>query len=55
VRNLLQEAALPPWLRERLPFLYIDGELAAVPGLGVDAQFQAGAGKPGFLPVWTPD
>lgn len=55
VRNLLQEAALPPWLRERLPFLHVDGELAAVPGLGVDAQFQAGAGQPGFLPLWTPD
>lgn len=55
VRNLLQEAALPPWLRERLPFLYVDGELAAVPGLGVDAKFQAGVGNPGLLPVWTPD
>jgi len=55
VRKLLQEAALPPWLRERLPFLYVDGELAAVPGLGVDAKFQAGEGKPGLLPVWIPD
>lgn len=55
VRNLLQEAALPPWLRERLPFIYADGELAAVPGLGVDAKFQAGAGRPGLVPVWIPD
>ncbi len=55
VRNLLQEAALPPWLRERLPFLYLDSALVAVPGLGVDAQFQAGAGNSGLLPVWTPD
>lgn len=55
VRNLLQEAALPPWQRDRLPFLYLDGELAAVPGLGVDAKFQAGAGQPGLLPVWVPD
>lgn len=55
VRNLLQEAALPPWLRERLPFIYANGVLAAVPGLGVDAKFQAGAGRPGLLPVWTPD
>lgn len=55
VRNLLQEAALPPWLRERLPFLYVDGELAAVPGAGIDAQFQAGAAESGLLPVWLPD
>ena len=55
VRNLLQEAALPPWLRERLPFIYADGKLAAVPGLGVDAKFQAGTGRPGLVPVWIPD
>lgn len=55
VRNLLQEAVLPPWQRDRLPFIYLDGKLAAVPGLGVDAKFQAGAGLPGLLPVWVPD
>jgi len=55
VRNLLQEAAMPPWLRERLPFLYVDGGLAAVPGLGVDAKFQAANAQPGLLPVWLPD
>jgi tRNA(Ile)-lysidine synthase len=55
VRNLLQEAALPPWQRDRLPFLYLDDELAAVPGLGVDAKFQAGAGRSGLLPVWIVD
>ncbi len=55
VRNLLQEAALPPWVRERLPFLYIDGVLAAVPGLGVDVKFQPGGNTSGLLPVWTPD
>ncbi len=55
VRNLLQEAAMPPWLRERLPFLYVDGELAAIPGLGVDARFQANAGESGLQPLWLPD
>lgn len=55
VRNLLQEAALPPWLRQRLPFLYIGKDLAAVACLGVDALFQARAGEAGLLPVWTPD
>lgn len=53
VRNLLQEAALPPWLRQSLPFLYLGEDLAAVAGLGVDALFQARAGEAGLLPVWT--
>ena len=55
VRNLLQEAAMPPWLRERLPFLYVDDELAAVPGLGIDAKFQANADESGLQPLWLPD
>lgn len=55
VRNLLQEAAIPPWQRERLPFIYLDGELAAVPGLGVDARFRAGPKTPGWMPKWLAD
>jgi tRNA(Ile)-lysidine synthase len=55
VRNLLQEATLPPWQRERLPFLYVDGELAAVPGLGVDAKFRARSDAFGFSLLWTTD
>jgi len=30
LRNLFQEEAIPPWIRERLPLLELDGELAAV-------------------------
>jgi tRNA(Ile)-lysidine synthase len=30
LRNLFQEAAVPPWVRERLPLLELDGKLAAV-------------------------
>jgi len=55
VRNLLQEAELPPWIRERLPFLFVGDRLAAIPGLGVDAAFQASPARAGLLPVWTPD
>jgi tRNA(Ile)-lysidine synthase len=55
VRNLLQEAGLPPWLRERLPFLFLGDELAAVPGLGVDVAFHPESGQHGLLPIWTPD
>ncbi len=30
LRNLFQEEAFPPWIRERLPLVELDGELAAV-------------------------
>ncbi len=55
VRNLLQEAGLPPWIRDRLPFLLIGDALAAVPGLGVDVAVQPEPHETGLLPVWTPD
>jgi tRNA(Ile)-lysidine synthase len=54
VRNLLQESALPPWLRERLPLLYLGEELAAVPGIGVDARFRCVRDGKGLIPVWSP-
>jgi tRNA(Ile)-lysidine synthase len=53
VRNLLQEVGLPPWQRERLPMLYLGDRLVAVPGLGVDEQFQPAARNRGWQPVWT--
>ena len=30
LRNLFQEEGIPPWIRERLPLVQLDGELAAV-------------------------
>ena len=55
VRNLLQEAGVPPWRRERLPMLYLDQMLAAVPGVGVDERLRPPAGAAGWRPVWRPD
>jgi tRNA(Ile)-lysidine synthase len=52
VKNLLQEARLPPWERDRLPFLYCGDELVWVPGLGIDTRFQALAGEPAWVPAW---
>ena len=54
LRNLLQEVAMPPWERERLPLLWIGGRLAWVGGLGVDADFACAPGDSGILPVWVP-
>lgn len=41
LKNLLQEAAIPPWQRERLPLLFCGDQLAWVPGIGVDCTFKA--------------
>src|SRR5882672_1150796 len=43
LKNLFQEAGVPPWERERTPLLFCDDDLVWVPGLGIDARYQAGA------------
>jgi tRNA(Ile)-lysidine synthase len=53
VKNLLQEAGIPSWMRERLPFIYCGETLACVPGLGVDAQFRAESGEPSVTAFWS--
>ena len=52
LRNLLQESGVPPWERACLPFLWVDGRLAWVGGLGADAAFTCPDGEAGILPVW---
>lgn len=54
LKNLLQEAAVPPWLRERLPLIYCGEHLVAVPGIGVDCAYQAQGNDPGLLPRTVP-
>lgn len=49
LKSLLQEAAILPWMRDRLPFLEHNGELVAVGDLWVDAAYQA---EPGYAVVW---
>ena len=52
LKNLFQEAGVPPWRRERLPLLFCGGDLVWAPGLGVDAAWQAGGGASGVVPEW---
>ncbi|QLG87141.1 tRNA lysidine(34) synthetase TilS [Chitinibacter bivalviorum] len=49
-----QAAAIAPWLRETTPLIYIDGQLAAMPGLGINHEFIAPAGSIGWTPEWHP-
>lgn len=50
LKNLFQEAGVPPWRRERLPLLFCGRNLAWVPGIGIDARYQAARGQAGVLP-----
>jgi tRNA(Ile)-lysidine synthase len=52
LKNLFQEAGVPPWRRERLPLLYCGEELVWVPELGVAAGWQAARGARGVVPEW---
>jgi tRNA(Ile)-lysidine synthase len=54
LKNLFQEAGVPPWERERLPLLYCGDALAWAPGLGVDERFRAAPERFGWLPEWRP-
>jgi tRNA(Ile)-lysidine synthase len=54
LRNLFQEQGIPPWQRNRLPFLWSEERLVWVGGLGVDAAFACAVDEDGVMPVWTP-
>jgi len=41
LKNLFQQAGVPPWRRERVPLLYINGALAAVAGYWYAEEFAA--------------
>jgi tRNA(Ile)-lysidine synthase len=50
----LRDAAMPPWVRAGLPLVFCDGELAAVPGIGVDVRFAAPPGAASIRIDWSP-
>jgi tRNA(Ile)-lysidine synthase len=52
LKDLCQEAGVVPWMRGRLPLLFVGGRLAAVADLWVETEFAAAAGEASLLPVW---
>ncbi|WP_254258514.1 tRNA lysidine(34) synthetase TilS [Methylovorus sp. MM2] len=52
LKHLLQEAHIPPWQRERLPLVYADDTLVAVPNIGVSADCQAHGNEIGLVITW---
>ncbi len=54
LKKLLQEYAVPPWERDRLPLLYLGDRLAAVADLWICQGFESRAGEPGWRIEWIP-
>jgi len=52
LKNLFQEAGVPPWERERLPLLFSGEHLVWAPGLGIDARFLAPRDSYWLVPEW---
>ncbi|HEY5682951.1 MAG TPA: tRNA lysidine(34) synthetase TilS [Sulfuricaulis sp.] len=48
LKKLLQEAGVPPWERNRLPLVYVNGELAAIGERWVCEPYAARVNEPGW-------
>jgi len=53
LKDLCQELGIVPWMRDRLPLVYVGDRLAAVGDLWIDAEFAVPPGAPALKPVWT--
>lgn len=53
LKNLWQEAGIPPWLRDAVPMLWVGERLAWIAGVGVAAEFRCPPGEAGILPRWS--
>lgn len=55
LKQWLQEQGIPPWERDRLPLLWLDGELVAVADRVIAQGWQAPAGTSGWRIRWIPE
>jgi len=55
LKNLFQEALIPPWERNALPLLFCGEQLVWTPGIGIECEFQTNPGETGLVPTWEPD
>lgn len=49
LKNLLQEAGMPPWQRQRVPLLFSGEKLVFVPGIGAACEYRADEGEIGVV------
>jgi tRNA(Ile)-lysidine synthase len=52
LKKLFQEWGVPPWERDLLPLIYMDGELAVIPGWSICEEFAATDGAQGMHILW---
>lgn len=53
LKNLFQEARIPLWQRQRLPMLYYNDILVAIPGIGIACGSQVRAEETGLRVSWV--
>ena len=54
LQHVLQNHAMPPWVRESIPLIFMDETLVMIPNVGVDAQFSAQSHELGLQVHWLP-
>lgn len=52
LKKLFQESGIPPWVRERTPLIFIEGELAVVGELYISQKFHAENGEDSYIFQW---
>ena len=53
LKHCLQAAHMPPWLRVRLPLIYLQDDLAIVPNIGIASHLQARPDEMGLNVLWS--
>ncbi len=53
LKDLCREAGIVPWMRPRLPLVFVGERLAAVGDLWLDADLAVPPGVPALAPVWS--
>ena len=52
LKKLYQESKIPPWARDRIPLIYVENKLAAVPSLWISKEFSVSAEEEGIDFIW---
>lgn len=55
LKKLFQDSAIEPWLRDRIPLIYLDDQLVAIPGVCVAEGFAASTNEAGLEIYWQSD
>lgn len=54
LKKVFQELGVEPWLRDRIPLIYVRGRLAAIADRAVCEGFQCAPGEAGVVLAWHP-